>query len=68
MNPLPSVLLHQRSPSEGLLGAVSLTSTEAPPPPPPEILMSIVSPLTAKVLPAPIKLRVFAAPTRVPAD
>jgi hypothetical protein len=40
-----------------------------PPPPLPEIETSIVpSPLSRKVLPVPIKFRVFAAPTTVPAD
>ena len=39
-----------------------------PPPPPPAILTSIISPLTAKVLPVPTKFSVFAVPTTVPPD
>ena len=39
-----------------------------PPPPPPWILISIVSPSTLKVLPAPIKFKVFAVPTLSPAE
>ena len=66
MNPLPSVLLHQRSPSEGLLGAVSLTSTEAPPPPPRESI--VATPLETVAVRLLAKLIVCAEPTSDPPD
>jgi len=45
-----------------------LIAVPIPPPPPPWILISIVSPSTLKVLPAPIKFNVFATPTLSPAE
>ena len=39
-----------------------------PPPPPPEMEISIVSPLSLKVLPRPMKFSVLASPTETPPD
>ena len=46
----------------------SLKAVPSPPPPPPAILILTLSPSTAKVLPNPMKLSVFALPILVPAE